>query len=121
MLPNFLCASLPSLEVIEHLENPRNFEREIRILKVNRRCLLTTPNQISLSSRLCLLLGGSFNIPRQLSGAYNGASAHGPAKNYPEARLAISLTKRRAKYLMGTIPPSLRFALNTNTLHQASL
>jgi hypothetical protein len=32
MLPNFLCASLPSLEVIEHLENPRNFEREIRML-----------------------------------------------------------------------------------------
>jgi len=50
-----------SLEVIEHLENPRNFVREIaRILKVNGRCLITTPNQISLASRLCLLLRGQF-------------------------------------------------------------
>ena len=50
-----------SLEVIEHLENPRHFVREIaRILKVNGRCLITTPNQISLSSRLCLLLRGKF-------------------------------------------------------------
>src|SRR5215475_1045485 len=46
-----------SLEVIEHLENPRHFVREIaRILKLNGRCLITTPNQISLSSKLCLLL-----------------------------------------------------------------
>jgi 2-polyprenyl-3-methyl-5-hydroxy-6-metoxy-1,4-benzoquinol methylase len=50
-----------SLEVIEHLENPRHFVREIaRILKVNGRCLITTPNQLSLSSRLCLLLRGQF-------------------------------------------------------------
>jgi SAM-dependent methyltransferase len=50
-----------SLEVIEHLENPRKFVREIaRILKVNGRCLITTPNQISLSSILCLLLKGQF-------------------------------------------------------------
>jgi len=50
-----------SLEVIEHLENPRHFVREIaRILKVNGQCLITTPNQISLSSRLCLLLRGEF-------------------------------------------------------------
>jgi 2-polyprenyl-3-methyl-5-hydroxy-6-metoxy-1,4-benzoquinol methylase len=50
-----------SLEVIEHLENPRNFVREIaRLLKVNGRCLITTPNQVSLASRLCLLLRGQF-------------------------------------------------------------
>jgi 2-polyprenyl-3-methyl-5-hydroxy-6-metoxy-1,4-benzoquinol methylase len=50
-----------SLEVIEHLENPRHLVREIaRILKVNGRCLITTPNQISLSSKLCLLLRGQF-------------------------------------------------------------
>jgi 2-polyprenyl-3-methyl-5-hydroxy-6-metoxy-1,4-benzoquinol methylase len=50
-----------SLEVIEHLENPRHFVREIaRILKVNGRCLITTPNQLSLSSKLCLLLRGQF-------------------------------------------------------------
>ena len=50
-----------SLEVIEHLENPRHFVREIaRILKVNGRCLITTPNQISLSSKLYLLLRDQF-------------------------------------------------------------
>jgi 2-polyprenyl-3-methyl-5-hydroxy-6-metoxy-1,4-benzoquinol methylase len=50
-----------ALEVIEHLENPRHFVREIaRILKVNGRCLITTPNQISLSSKFCLLLRGQF-------------------------------------------------------------
>ena len=50
-----------SLEVIEHLENPRHFMREIgRILKVNGRCLITTPNQISLASKLCLLLRDQF-------------------------------------------------------------
>jgi 2-polyprenyl-3-methyl-5-hydroxy-6-metoxy-1,4-benzoquinol methylase len=49
------------LEVIEHLENPRHFVREIaRILKGNGRCLITTPNQISLYSRLYLLLRGQF-------------------------------------------------------------
>lgn len=50
-----------SLEVIEHLENPRHFVREIeRILKVNGRCLITTPNQTSLASKLCLLLRDQF-------------------------------------------------------------
>jgi len=50
-----------SLEVIEHLENPRLFVREIeRILKVNGRCLITTPNQISLASKFCLLLRDQF-------------------------------------------------------------
>jgi 2-polyprenyl-3-methyl-5-hydroxy-6-metoxy-1,4-benzoquinol methylase len=50
-----------SLEVIEHLENPRHFVREIaRILKVSGRCLITTPNQTSLSSKLCLLLRDQF-------------------------------------------------------------
>jgi 2-polyprenyl-3-methyl-5-hydroxy-6-metoxy-1,4-benzoquinol methylase len=50
-----------SLEVIEHLKNPRHFMREIeRILKVSGRCLITTPNQISLASKLCLLLRDQF-------------------------------------------------------------
>lgn len=50
-----------SLEVIEHLENPRHFVREIaRILRVNGRCFISTPNQISLSSKLCLLLRSQF-------------------------------------------------------------
>jgi 2-polyprenyl-3-methyl-5-hydroxy-6-metoxy-1,4-benzoquinol methylase len=53
--------AIVSLEVIEHLENPRHFVREIaRILKVNGRCLITTPNQISLASTLCLLIRGQF-------------------------------------------------------------
>jgi len=53
--------AIVSLEVIEHLENPRYFVREIaRIMKVNGLCLITTPNQVSLSSKLCLLLRSQF-------------------------------------------------------------
>ncbi len=45
-----------ALEVIEHVENPRHFTRELyRILKPGGRCILTTPNQLSLSSKLSLV------------------------------------------------------------------
>ena len=53
--------AVAALEVIEHLENPRAFVREIaRILKPGGRCLLTTPNQTSLTSKVCLLLRDEF-------------------------------------------------------------
>jgi 2-polyprenyl-3-methyl-5-hydroxy-6-metoxy-1,4-benzoquinol methylase len=50
-----------SLEVIEHVENPRHFFREFaRILKPGGRVFITTPNQLSAASRLCLLMKGEF-------------------------------------------------------------
>ena len=48
-----------SLEVIEHVENPRHFMREIcRIAKPRSPVLISTPNQHSLSSKLCFLFRG---------------------------------------------------------------
>ncbi len=45
-----------SLEVIEHIENPRHFMREIaRILKPNGYGFVTTPNNLNLFSRINFL------------------------------------------------------------------
>lgn len=50
-----------AVEVIEHLENPRHFMRTMaRLVKPGGWCFLSTPNQLSLSSKLCLLLRDCF-------------------------------------------------------------
>lgn len=44
-----------ALEVIEHLENPRHFARELaRIIKPGGRAFISTPNQLSLASKTSL-------------------------------------------------------------------
>jgi len=46
-----------ALEVIEHLENPRHFFREIiRITKCGGLVIVSTPNQLSIFSKLCFLI-----------------------------------------------------------------
>ena len=46
-----------ALEVIEHVENPRHFLRELlRVTKPNGHILITTPNQVSIASKLCFLI-----------------------------------------------------------------
>jgi len=51
-----LCA-----ETIEHVENPRALVRElVRIVRPRGWVVLTTPNQLSLSSKLCLLARDRF-------------------------------------------------------------
>jgi SAM-dependent methyltransferase len=50
-----------SVETIEHLENPRHFVRELtRIARPGGTIILTTPNQLSVLSKACLLLKNRF-------------------------------------------------------------
>ena len=49
-------------EVIEHLENPRSFVRELtRLARPGGWIVVTTPNQLSLLSKLTLVLKNQFN------------------------------------------------------------
>lgn len=59
--PDSLFDTILSIEVIEHLENPRAVFREFhRLLRPGGRLILTTPNQESLRSLLALLGGRHF-------------------------------------------------------------
>lgn len=50
-----------AIEVIEHLENPRAFVRElVRIVRPGGWIAVTTPNQLSLLSLLSLIVNGQF-------------------------------------------------------------
>lgn len=51
-----------SVETIEHLENPRGLFRELhRIVKPGGLVILTTPNQLSLLSKITLVFKNQFN------------------------------------------------------------
>lgn len=51
-----------SVETIEHLENPRAFMRElIRLARPGGHVVVSTPNQLSLLSKLTLVLKNRFN------------------------------------------------------------
>ena len=50
-----------SAETIEHLENPRAFMRElVRLVRAGGWVFVTTPNQLSVASLLCLMARGQF-------------------------------------------------------------
>jgi 2-polyprenyl-3-methyl-5-hydroxy-6-metoxy-1,4-benzoquinol methylase len=57
------CAdAVAAVETIEHLENPRAFVRELtRLAKPGGWIIVTTPNQLSLLSKMTLLLKNQFN------------------------------------------------------------
>lgn len=58
-LPEACADVVAAVEVIEHLENPRAFVRElVRLVKPGGLVVVTTPNQQSLLSLLTLLLKG---------------------------------------------------------------
>lgn len=60
-----------AVEVIEHLENPRGFCRlAARLLKGGGVIVITTPNPISLSSLVSLLINGTFRDFRDGQGTY---------------------------------------------------
>ncbi len=66
-----------SIETIEHLENPRAFFRELtRITRPGGVIIVTTPNQLSLLSKMTLVLKNQFNgvSGRFLSGTSNGTA-----------------------------------------------
>lgn len=60
-LPEACADVVAAVEVIEHLENPRAFVRElVKLLKPGGLLVITTPNQQSFLSLLTLLLKGRF-------------------------------------------------------------
>jgi 2-polyprenyl-3-methyl-5-hydroxy-6-metoxy-1,4-benzoquinol methylase len=60
-----------AVETIEHLENPRAFVRELaRLARPGGLIVVTTPNQLSLLSKLTLLLKGQFNAFQEAPGLY---------------------------------------------------
>jgi SAM-dependent methyltransferase len=60
-----------SVETIEHLENPRAFVRElVRLTKPGGLVIITTPNQLSLLSKLTLGLKNQFNAFQEAPGLY---------------------------------------------------
>jgi SAM-dependent methyltransferase len=66
------CASaVVSVETIEHLENPRSFFRElVRLVRPGGLVVVTTPNQLSLMSKLTLLAKNEFNAFQDRPGLY---------------------------------------------------
>ena len=60
-----------AVETIEHLENPRRFVRElVRLIRPGGWLIVTTPNQLSLTSLLCLALKGEFPFFQEAPGLY---------------------------------------------------
>jgi SAM-dependent methyltransferase len=61
-LPTESAEAVVAVEVIEHLENPRAFMRElVRVTKKDGWIVVTTPNQLSLLSLLTLVAKKRFN------------------------------------------------------------
>ena len=60
-MPTASADIVAALETIEHLESPRAFCRELtRILKPGGWLVVSTPNQLSVLSLLCLIVKGRF-------------------------------------------------------------
>ena len=61
-LPDGVADAVVAAETIEHLENPRAFVRElVRLVRPGGWVVVTTPNQLSLLSKLTLVVKNQFN------------------------------------------------------------
>lgn len=70
-LPDASADVVCAVETIEHLENPRAFVRElVRLTKPGGVVIVTTPNQLSLLSKLTLVLKNHFNAFQEAPGLY---------------------------------------------------
>lgn len=70
-LPDNYAEVVCSIETIEHLENPRALMRElVRITKPGGLLIVTTPNQLSLLSKLTLIFKNQFNAFQATPGCY---------------------------------------------------
>jgi SAM-dependent methyltransferase len=70
-LPDAFADVVCAVETIEHLENPRAFVRELlRLTKPGGVVIVTTPNQLSLLSKLTLVLKNQFNAFQEAPGLY---------------------------------------------------
>jgi SAM-dependent methyltransferase len=68
-LPDGFADVVAAVETIEHLENPRQFMRELtRVARPGGWVVVTTPNNLSLLSKLTLLVRNEFNAFR--AGSY---------------------------------------------------
>ena len=70
-LPDGSVDIVVSAETIEHVENPRALMRElVRLLRPGGWVFVTTPNQLSAASLLCLLARGEFQYFQRAPGMY---------------------------------------------------
>jgi SAM-dependent methyltransferase len=70
-LPDASCDVVVSAETIEHVENPRALMRElVRLARPGGWVFVTTPNQLSAASLLCLVARGQFQYFQQAPGLY---------------------------------------------------
>jgi 2-polyprenyl-3-methyl-5-hydroxy-6-metoxy-1,4-benzoquinol methylase len=61
-LPSGFADVVTAVETIEHLENPRAFARElVRLVKPGGWVVITTPNNLSILSKLTLVVKNQFN------------------------------------------------------------
>jgi SAM-dependent methyltransferase len=68
-LPDRVGDVIAAVETIEHLENPRAFARELsRLCRPGGWVVVTTPNQLSMLSKMTLVLRNEFNAFR--AGSY---------------------------------------------------
>ena len=70
-LPDGTADVVCCLETIEHLENPRALARDLtRLVKPGGLLVVSTPNQLSLLSKLCLVVNNEFVHFQERPGLY---------------------------------------------------